>query len=282
MTAMAPPPNISPQPGASERSRWFIVALLLAINLLNYVDRYVLAAVEPHIRQDLFPDGDAEHQRADGLSADRVPAELHDRGADLRLAVGPDESLVDHFRRSDCLEPGLGRVGPGQHLCHAARHAAVHRLWRGGLRAGGSHGAGRLVSGRASRPDSLAVLCRDSGRQRARLFAGGIYGRAFRLADGILCFAAAGNSAGTHLPCHSRSTPSPGRGRRADAARGQSQPGRLCQSGPHSFLRDQYAGHGGDGFCPGSGRVLDAQLYLWVPPRGFAVGRRTEPGAQST
>jgi MFS family permease len=35
------------------------VALLLAINLLNYVDRYVLAAVEPHIRKDLFPDGAA-------------------------------------------------------------------------------------------------------------------------------------------------------------------------------------------------------------------------------
>jgi len=57
MTAIAPKPSISPQPGASEQSRWFVVALLLAINLLNYVDRYVLAAVEPHIRQDLFPDG---------------------------------------------------------------------------------------------------------------------------------------------------------------------------------------------------------------------------------
>jgi MFS transporter, Spinster family, sphingosine-1-phosphate transporter len=58
MTVISPQPNISPQPGASERSRWFVVALLLAINLLNYVDRYVLAAVEPHIRKDLFPNGD--------------------------------------------------------------------------------------------------------------------------------------------------------------------------------------------------------------------------------
>ncbi|HEX4146411.1 MAG TPA: MFS transporter [Pirellulales bacterium] len=57
MTAISPEANHSPQPHANERSRWFIVALLLAINLLNYVDRYVLAAVEPHIRQDLFPDG---------------------------------------------------------------------------------------------------------------------------------------------------------------------------------------------------------------------------------
>jgi len=59
MTAISPEPNLPSQPGVSERSRWFVVALLLAINLLNYVDRYVLAAVEPHIRQDLFPDGAA-------------------------------------------------------------------------------------------------------------------------------------------------------------------------------------------------------------------------------
>jgi MFS family permease len=32
------------------------LALLLAINLFNYIDRQVLAAVEPEIRQELFPD----------------------------------------------------------------------------------------------------------------------------------------------------------------------------------------------------------------------------------
>src|SRR4029077_9497626 len=31
------------------------LALLLALNLLNYIDRYVLAAVEPDIRQAFFP-----------------------------------------------------------------------------------------------------------------------------------------------------------------------------------------------------------------------------------
>jgi MFS transporter, Spinster family, sphingosine-1-phosphate transporter len=50
---------ISRQAEVSESSRWLIVALLLAINLLNYVDRYVLAAVEPRIRGDLFPEGSA-------------------------------------------------------------------------------------------------------------------------------------------------------------------------------------------------------------------------------
>ena len=32
------------------------LALLLIINLFNYIDRQVLAAVEPEIRQELFPD----------------------------------------------------------------------------------------------------------------------------------------------------------------------------------------------------------------------------------
>src|ERR1044071_2670437 len=33
------------------------LALLLAINLFNYIDRQVLAAVEPHISREFFPDG---------------------------------------------------------------------------------------------------------------------------------------------------------------------------------------------------------------------------------
>ncbi len=36
--------------------------LLVSINIFNFVDRQVLAAVEPEIRRDFFPDGDAENQ----------------------------------------------------------------------------------------------------------------------------------------------------------------------------------------------------------------------------
>ncbi len=218
-----------------------------------------------------------QHQRADGLSAHRVSAELHDRGADLRLALRSNESLVDRFRRRDRLEPGLGWVGPGQHVCHAARHTTVHRLWRSGVRTGGSDGAGRFVSGRAARTDSFAVLRRDSGRQRARLFAGGIHGRAIRLADGILCFAATGNPVGSRLPFPARSSPTRARGGPAEATRGQSQPQGLCQPGSNSVLRHQHARHGGHGFRPGGGRVLDAQLHLCLPPRRLTAGRRIEP-----
>src|SRR5450631_4232576 len=39
------PSKSSPLPGA-----WISLSLLLAINLLNYIDRQVLAAVEPRIR----------------------------------------------------------------------------------------------------------------------------------------------------------------------------------------------------------------------------------------
>lgn len=36
------------------RGAWGAVALLLALNLLSYIDRYILAAVEPQIRQTFF------------------------------------------------------------------------------------------------------------------------------------------------------------------------------------------------------------------------------------
>src|SRR5215207_10217712 len=38
----------------SQRSARIAVALLLAINLFNYIDRYVLAAMEPRISDDLL------------------------------------------------------------------------------------------------------------------------------------------------------------------------------------------------------------------------------------
>jgi MFS family permease len=46
-------PARGPRPGVA-------LALLLAINLFNYIDRQVLAAVEPEIRKELFPGGEAD------------------------------------------------------------------------------------------------------------------------------------------------------------------------------------------------------------------------------
>src|ERR1044071_6629762 len=45
-----------PLPGARSA-----LILLLAINLFNYIDRQVLAAVEPEIRKELFPEANAEN-----------------------------------------------------------------------------------------------------------------------------------------------------------------------------------------------------------------------------
>ena len=203
-------------------SRWSVVALLLAINLLNYVDRYVLAAVEPHIREDLFPDGGANVNALMGF----LPTAFL---LSYMIAAPIFGWLSDRMNRWWIISGGVivwslasGGSGLASDLCHAARHAAVHRLWRSGLWAGGPDGPGRLVSGRAARTDSLAVLRRHSGRQRARLFAGRLHGRALRLANGLLCFAAAGNPAGTRLSFPARSAPTRRSGGPAGATRGQS------------------------------------------------------------
>lgn len=52
---------------APARSPRFALGLLLGINLMNYIDRYVLAAVEPLIAKELFPPGDPHEQTKMGL-----------------------------------------------------------------------------------------------------------------------------------------------------------------------------------------------------------------------
>src|SRR5438309_11842980 len=63
--------------GNSMRAREFIpnpdarnaLALLLGINLFNYIDRWVLAAVEPNIRAAFFASGDPNAMAMTGLLA---------------------------------------------------------------------------------------------------------------------------------------------------------------------------------------------------------------------
>ena len=63
--------------GNSMRAREFIpnpgartaLALLLGINLFNYIDRFVLAAVEPNIRAAFFAPGDPNAMTMTGLLA---------------------------------------------------------------------------------------------------------------------------------------------------------------------------------------------------------------------
>ena len=49
-----------PQASPPVRGAYMALGLLLAMNLFNYIDRQVLAAVEPEIRQSLFPGADPE------------------------------------------------------------------------------------------------------------------------------------------------------------------------------------------------------------------------------
>jgi MFS transporter, Spinster family, sphingosine-1-phosphate transporter len=66
--ASSPPPDSSrPIPGAN-----LALGLLLAINLFNYIDRQVLAGVEPEIRQSFFPqapDGPAARTQSGSLAS---------------------------------------------------------------------------------------------------------------------------------------------------------------------------------------------------------------------
>src|SRR5437773_4072648 len=62
-TAAPADPYAAPQtplPGARAA-----LLLLLAINLFNYIDRQVLAAVEPEIRKELFPEAEAPDASAE-------------------------------------------------------------------------------------------------------------------------------------------------------------------------------------------------------------------------
>ncbi|XHR29945.1 MAG: spinster family MFS transporter [Chthoniobacteraceae bacterium] len=46
---------------------WRALALLLAINLFNYIDRYILAAVEPEVRRAFFAPGDPSAMAKTGM-----------------------------------------------------------------------------------------------------------------------------------------------------------------------------------------------------------------------
>ena len=56
-----------PRPAAPDVARGarHALFLLVLINLFNYIDRQVLAAVEPHIRAEFFPPVDGEEPKQD-------------------------------------------------------------------------------------------------------------------------------------------------------------------------------------------------------------------------
>ncbi len=61
-------PAIPTEKSVLSRDAWPSLWLLLGINLLNYIDRYVLAAVEPLISKDLLPDDPHAHAKMGSLA----------------------------------------------------------------------------------------------------------------------------------------------------------------------------------------------------------------------
>lgn len=68
-TVPSPSPASSGLPQGFGSSPRFAVGLLLAINLFNYIDRYVLAAVSPAVSKEFFADGDPLAHSKMGLLA---------------------------------------------------------------------------------------------------------------------------------------------------------------------------------------------------------------------
>lgn len=67
-TPSAPPADSSPG-AARPPGAYFALGLLLSINLFNYLDRFVLAAVEPNIRAEFFAAGDPDAMAKTGSLA---------------------------------------------------------------------------------------------------------------------------------------------------------------------------------------------------------------------
>lgn len=59
---------LQPEKSSLSRDAWPSLWLLLGINLLNYIDRYVLAAVEPLISKDLLPGDPHAHAKMGSLA----------------------------------------------------------------------------------------------------------------------------------------------------------------------------------------------------------------------
>ena len=106
--------------------RRMALALLLVINLFNYIDRQVLAAVEPEIRRELFPESAhddasevARRQVHDGPAVVGLPGHLHAGGAAVRLAGGSLLALAARsaWASSSGAWPAAPRAGTGPTTC---------------------------------------------------------------------------------------------------------------------------------------------------------------------
>ena len=166
------------------------LVLLLFINLFNYVDRQVLAAVVPSIEHSFFGAGGAAARSA-ALDAIQDWCRAH-------LGFKPELALIGvlsmafmvlymvgapifgrlaerHSRwvlvgvGGHPLEPGQRRLGAGGDFLRTAADALLRRGGRGGVRPRGADDPLGSLPRRGSRPHPRVVLHGHSGGQRPRL-----------------------------------------------------------------------------------------------------------------
>ena len=102
--------------------------LLLAINLFNYIDRYILAAVLPQIKHD-FLAGDPNQNAKAGSVGASIPDQLHVRRADSWMAGRPYFAMVAGWNQRGHLEFGERMVGVGRFVRDSTLDANVRRNW---------------------------------------------------------------------------------------------------------------------------------------------------------
>ena len=119
--------NAAPRPGA-----WTALVLLLGINLFNYIDRQVLAAVEPEIRATFFAPNDIQCHGEDRDARDAFPCHLHVCRARAWLVVRSFLTL-DHRRcLRHSLESRQRRVRSGGNFFHPRLHTFCVGIGEGG------------------------------------------------------------------------------------------------------------------------------------------------------
>ena len=203
--------RLSPSPRAA-------LAVLTGLNFLNYLDRFIPAAVLPAIVADLHLSGtQAGSMQLVFILAFAVISPLFgwlgDRRARFPLAA------VGCLR----LERRHRRVGPGHDLRAADRGARADRRRRGELHRRHAVADLGLLPGRPPRARAGALLRGDPDRLGVRLHAGRRDQRALGLARGVLRRGRAGRGAGgaaAHVPRSCRAAPStPSKARAPGAAR---------------------------------------------------------------
>src|SRR6266542_1910849 len=163
------------RPLSGARSALF---LLLAINLFNYIDRQILAALEPDIRASFFAPGDVNAMTKTGLLADAFFVTY--------MIIGSILALDHRWFRCDFVELGQRRLRFGGDIRHSLCDPHLRGNWRRRLRPGGADHLGGSFPDRNTGSHDGDFLRGYSRWQRARLCNRRAGRCSFRLALGIL------------------------------------------------------------------------------------------------